>query len=72
VLEADECPSRVCPADLTRDGYVSTEDLLFLLAVFNRVNCDAELSLYQVEGVPPGTINTEDLLVLLAEFGRHC
>ena len=63
-----ECVVRDCPADLTGDGFVGTDDLLSLLAVFGRVDCAYEI----VIGANPGRIDTEDLLALLQAFGRAC
>ena len=60
------CGNRDCPSDLTGDGFVSTEDLLMLLATFGRVDCDLD-----VVGTD-GIVNTVDLLQLLADFGRPC
>ena len=59
---------RYCPADLTGDGFVGTDDQLSLLAMFGRVDCAYEI----VIGANPGRIDTEDLLALLQAFGRAC
>jgi hypothetical protein len=67
-VAAEECATRECPADLTEDGVVSTNDLLALLAVFGRTDCDMDI----IPSVPAGLINTDDLLTLLSQFGRSC
>ena len=64
-----ECVVRDCPADLTGDGFVSTDDLLTVLAVFGRVDCTYEIV---INANLVGRIDTEDLLALLGAFGRAC
>jgi hypothetical protein len=60
-----------CGWDLTTDGVVSTNDLLFLLAVFGRdVAGDTQAAL--ADGNGDGLVGTTDLLGLLAFFGRTC
>ena len=63
-----ECVVRDCPADIPGDGFVGTDDLLSLLAVFGRADCAYVI----VIGANPGRIDTEDLLALLQAFGRAC
>ena len=47
------------------DGSVSTNDLLFLLAVSGQQDCAYSL-------IGTAAVGTEDLLEMLAEFGSVC
>ena len=63
--------SVTCVWDLNSDGIVTTNDLLYLLAVFGDVvvhNGNAASADFNGDGV----ISTIDLLELLAVFGRMC
>ena len=57
--------------DLNRDGLVSTNDLLYLLALFGD-NVGDNPSVSIADGNGDGRIGTNDLLGLLAFFGRSC
>lgn len=60
-----------CGYDLNGDGLVSTNDLLYILAVFGRQVAE-DSSFGIADGNGDGLINTQDLLGLLASFGRTC
>lgn len=60
-----------CGWDLNGDGLISTNDLLYILAVFGRQIAD-DSSIRVADGNGDGLINTQDLLGLLASFGRTC
>ena len=51
-----------CPADISGDGHVGTEDLLALLAGWGDGGGPADLD-------GDGTVGTGDLLILLSEWG---
>ena len=60
---ADEAP---CVGDLTGDGVVSVEDMLFLLSDFGCVtDCNADVDL-------DNAVTIADLLQLLSAFGEPC
>ena len=60
---SDETP---CVGDLTGDGIVSVEDMLFLLSDFGCVtDCNADLNL-------DNAVTISDLLQLLSAFGEPC
>jgi hypothetical protein len=61
----------VCGWDLNSDGLVSTNDLLYLLAVFGD-DVGGNPSVAIADGNGDGRIGTNDLLGLLAFFGRSC
>lgn len=58
-----------CAYDLTDDGIVGTNDLLYLLAAFGRTSSPTA-ALADVNG--DGVVGTADLLGLLAMYGRTC
>ena len=60
----------VCGWDLNTDGMVSTNDLLYLLAVFGDTTEDPAVAI--ADGNGDGVVGTSDLLGLLAFFGRAC
>ena len=66
--ESDPPALGACAADITSDGLVSTNDLLYLLASFGRLS-EAHLAA-DVDG--NGIVGTTDLLLLLASYGRSC
>ena len=57
--------------DITGDNWVSTDDLLALLAMFGR-SCDAYTSMLCPDANGDDAVSTEDLLSLLSQFGRQC
>ena len=60
---SDEPP---CVGDLTGDGIVSVEDMLFLLSDFGCVtDCNADVDL-------DNAVTISDLLQLLSAFGEPC
>lgn len=59
-----------CAYDLTDDGIVGTNDLLYLLAAFGRSTSSPTAALADVNG--DGVVGTTDLLGLLAMYGRTC
>jgi hypothetical protein len=64
----------VCP-DTTGDGIVSTNDLLFVLAVWGRETAgvdDQAVAAQAADFNSDGAVNTDDLLLLLARFGQTC
>ena len=55
-----------CVGDVTGDGIVSVEDILFLLSDFGCVvNCNADIDL-------DDAVSISDLLQLLSAFGQDC
>ena len=63
--------SATCAWDLTSDGIVSTNDLLFLLACFGDNAVDGTPA-SSADGNGDGLVGTADLLGLLSVFGRYC
>jgi hypothetical protein len=57
----------LCPADLNSDGFVSTDDLLILLAYYGcfQGNCIADIN-------GDEAVNSNDLLAFLAAYGIPC
>eukprot|EP01043_Picozoa_sp_COSAG02_P084693 COSAG02_NODE_22479_length_751_cov_1.179448_1_plen_93_part_01 len=66
--------SVACTYDLTGDGMVTTDDLLWMLSVFGRQVYDSSYPSVEgrADGNGDGLVNTQDLLGLLAGFGRSC
>ena len=60
-----------CGWDLSGDGLVATNDLLFLLAVYGRQAAD-DANAAAADGNGDGIVSTVDLLGLLAVFGQTC
>ena len=60
-----------CGWDLSGDNLVSTNDLLFLLAVFGRSTA-GDANAAAADGNGDGIVSTTDLLGLLAVFGQGC
>lgn len=60
-----------CAYDLTGDGLVSTNDLLYLLAAFGR-DAASDLAADAADVNNDGVVGTSDLLALLAVYGRPC
>ena len=68
---APEPLADACAYDMTDDGLVSTNDLLYILAAFGRSASETP-SAARADVNGDGIVGTTDLLGLLAMYGRRC
>ncbi len=71
-VESEPAPLVVCPADLTCDGGIDINDLLFFLSAFESGSSAADLDNGTNTGSPDGGIDINDLLFFLGRFEAGC